>query len=589
MARRDESRRMKWYLQMTIVGSLLAGLLLSIGHHLFYSFLDGYTVHGQPKVVRLWATSIGTGFAFLVRSCLGISIGATFWQIFWTTLHRKSLSINTIDGLASSWGNILSLLDFQVVQASPLLSSLALTALVAVPFALVFPPGTLQTRVGSEDNLYFNQSVSVPAWNNTEAFARFDPSAGTYLGPTVELIAASGTAAYYQDLPALPQIAGIPNVTYTINFFSPSLQCTEIDSSILANFTAIFSDSCENCEAHDNDYTYLSWAPWCPSGDCAANPNAKSQFNETWNYITNLGRTEYGPAQIFVSTLRNWSDSGNFSNWNTLNCSLYNSSRTATFNLSDHNQVVTIDKSQTRLLNTVTLAGGDNILNNTRAEKSYLAMMDTMGGLLSGAVFWKASYATWIVRDTVVMYSKLSQTNEVYPLTNLNKPIELWNTSPTPPKASLADMIEDLFSNMTISLLAHSHFTMDQTVGTILSSHWTSYYRYKPMRLFVPYGCALLATLCIAVVGCLSVRREGVTYSNRISTVIRTMQLSSVDSAMNEADKGGQDPLPKHLAATKVTLPRANLGGGQAMLTGFQESQPSADTKGTLTVNEIKI
>lgn len=173
----------KWQNPITSVASLITGLLLSAAHHLFYSHLDGRIVSEEPQFVRQWSVSIGTGFAFLAHSALSISIRITFWQLFWSNLHKKPLKLSTIDSLADSWTWLPKLLNLKVIRASPLLVFLGLIATVIIPVAVVFPPGTLRARVGLRDAIFLNQTVNALAWGRTEAFAMFSSVDGHYLGP----------------------------------------------------------------------------------------------------------------------------------------------------------------------------------------------------------------------------------------------------------------------------------------------------------------------------------------------------------------------------------------------------------------------
>lgn len=206
----------KWQNPITSVASLITELLLSAAHHLFYSHLDGRIVSEEPQFVRQWLVSIGTGSAFLVHSALSISIGVTFWQLFWSNLRKKPLKLSTIDSLADSWTSLPKLLNFRVIRASPLLVFLGLIATVFVPVAVIFPPGTIRVRVGLRDTVFLNQTVNAPAGRRTEAFAILSSVDGHYLGPRRKLVRASAATAYQMDLPKLPKIAGVPNATYEL-------------------------------------------------------------------------------------------------------------------------------------------------------------------------------------------------------------------------------------------------------------------------------------------------------------------------------------------------------------------------------------
>lgn len=557
----------RWQNPVVSFASLFAGFVLCTGHHIFYSVLDGRVVSQQPYIIRQWAVSIGTGFAFLADSAMSISIGITFWQLFWATLHKKSLKLSTIDSLADSFQSITKLLNYRVIKASPLLVLLALTAIVIIPIATIFPPGTLRTKAHYLEATFYNQLVEVPTWNQPDNFSTFSSKDGHYLGPTRNLVRSTCSATCQMDVPALPQIKGVPNATYEIDMYAPTLQCREASSDLLANFSALFN--CTNgpygtCGNKQNIYTYLSWAPLCNETQCAANTHTNVAFNGSLpSYIRNVGTPGYGPAQLYISTLNGGpaTDWSNLDNWSVLNCSLYNASMVANFSFSNDHSQAYFDSARTKVLNSVALADGDRIANNSATEKSYLGIMDALGGILAGTVYWNHDFQEWLVRDTVILDSKLAKAAEVTPWSTLTDNQTLWNITAhnNTGEPSLGALIEDLFHNITLSLFAHGDFTEPITVPEVFSTWHTIRFEYGPAHLLIAYGSVLLLTSIITIIGYVSVVKEGKSYSNRLSTVIRTMQNDELNAVINERHRGGEEPLPRQLAMTRVqiTRPRA--------------------------------
>jgi hypothetical protein len=73
------------------------GVAAAVGHHMFYSSLNGKEATEQLKMIRA-----GTAFAFFVKSTLvGCSIVCNRQRI-WRTFRRKALTIDGIDGLFSA-------------------------------------------------------------------------------------------------------------------------------------------------------------------------------------------------------------------------------------------------------------------------------------------------------------------------------------------------------------------------------------------------------------------------------------------------------------------------------------------------------
>lgn len=86
-----------WTTPVRIVLLFLAGFAAAVGHHLFYSHLDGQPATAQLKMVRY-----GTALAFFVKSTLAGAVIMCNRQRIWYTFRRKAMTINGIDGLFSA-------------------------------------------------------------------------------------------------------------------------------------------------------------------------------------------------------------------------------------------------------------------------------------------------------------------------------------------------------------------------------------------------------------------------------------------------------------------------------------------------------
>jgi hypothetical protein len=91
-----------------MIGLYLCGLLLSVGHHLYYNRLDNTLVKSVEQ--QTWAIRIGTGFAFVVKTLFVAAIGIAAVQQIWTTLRRKSVNLRGIDAMFSVLNNPMAFL-----------------------------------------------------------------------------------------------------------------------------------------------------------------------------------------------------------------------------------------------------------------------------------------------------------------------------------------------------------------------------------------------------------------------------------------------------------------------------------------------
>jgi hypothetical protein len=95
-----------WWCPTLMVGSIICGAALSVGHHLYYKSLDNTRVHSVDQ--QTWAIRIGTGFAFLNKTFLVTGVGIAAVQEIWATLRRKSMKLSGIDGMFAVLNNPLA-------------------------------------------------------------------------------------------------------------------------------------------------------------------------------------------------------------------------------------------------------------------------------------------------------------------------------------------------------------------------------------------------------------------------------------------------------------------------------------------------
>lgn len=121
-----------WRSPALMLGALLVGIVLSIGHHLFYQSLAGksmpvagHNVMGVSK--QKINASAGTAFAFLTKSCFAIAVSTAYIQLFWKAAKGRTTTVVTLDGLLSAMKNMLFLLEPKLWWKYPFLVYVALT------------------------------------------------------------------------------------------------------------------------------------------------------------------------------------------------------------------------------------------------------------------------------------------------------------------------------------------------------------------------------------------------------------------------------------------------------------------------------
>ena len=126
-----------WQAPTTIVLSLMTGVLLAIGHHLFYASLhgqqarsDGYKILGSNVSPQQLNIAIGTAIAYLVKTFLVLALSTAYLQLLWRALLRaaRGSTLGDLDTAFSGLSNIISLSKVWVWWRLPLLFALALVA-----------------------------------------------------------------------------------------------------------------------------------------------------------------------------------------------------------------------------------------------------------------------------------------------------------------------------------------------------------------------------------------------------------------------------------------------------------------------------
>jgi hypothetical protein len=109
-----------------MIGLVTCGAMLSVGHHFYYRSFKGALVDSTDQ--QTWAIRIGTGFAFLIKSCLVSAVGVAAVQETWATLRRKSVKLSGIDGMFAVLDNPLAFLTPDLWMHAKTLTVLAIVS-----------------------------------------------------------------------------------------------------------------------------------------------------------------------------------------------------------------------------------------------------------------------------------------------------------------------------------------------------------------------------------------------------------------------------------------------------------------------------
>jgi len=107
-----------------MVGLFLAGLLGAVGHHVFYSRLNGQPAAGR----QLTMVRIGTALAFFTKAMLVGSVLVSYRQRIWHTFRKQAMTVGAIDGLFAATENPLHFRRGEMLRNAKLASLMALCA-----------------------------------------------------------------------------------------------------------------------------------------------------------------------------------------------------------------------------------------------------------------------------------------------------------------------------------------------------------------------------------------------------------------------------------------------------------------------------
>lgn len=462
MILRPPGRGIHWQAPSVIILAFTAGLAFAVGHHVFYTSLDRKPldddIFGQQTNI-----AIGTGFAFLVRACLVVATCAAYWQVFWETALRKTLTISSVDALTGVLGSLVEFSSIRTLLFNPVLALMALLAWT-VPLASLLPPATLSVIPDSTMNSTY-ANVPVPNFADVlMAGSTYRNLAGDrfvtskvidrYLKPSMRLSRLATTTAYRGAIPEHETL--FPNSTYELDFHAPAVQCEPISQAVMApfntaancNFTAsralwnVSSDSwgeIENACAGANPF--VSWVPdyeyvvpfvngsvrngLLPLDEEMESMDPGTDYNKRF-----LGNWKDSPPFLFVAS-RNQEPPLDQGKWDVLNCSLYN----ATYDVrmsSDSNSHSLPQLSNVQILDSVPFQEetpsrdmGTLAAPIESTIFSYMALMESLNRLLVGSIassatraeaniYW--SQATLRFQNPHLMNTLMAFTKELQPL-----------------------------------------------------------------------------------------------------------------------------------------------------------------------------
>lgn len=292
-----------------------------------------------------------------------------------------------------------------------------------------------------------------------------------------------------------------------------------------------------------------------------------------------------------------------------LRCTLHNASYQANFTYINGAQ--TIHMTDKTALNGISYLHGvtnldgpvpssnTSFMHNPRIMESlsYQSIMDAFGKLLFGSISTNMTHYEYdeaglegnvvnsMKQTTNILSTTLMETEEmsIFPSiagSDSNPFTDYWegrSVSPSRHFSRLSNALEELFQNITFSLMSSKMFRYvllvcmlslpnalnmynrpNYTVQAVPNTNVTinSYrniYVYTRSILWAAYGTALGVTALCVTAGILLYLSADGSYTSKFSTIFRVTQGATVSIDLDTKDYSGLDPLPDHIANAQMT------------------------------------
>ncbi|EME80298.1 uncharacterized protein MYCFIDRAFT_208546 [Pseudocercospora fijiensis CIRAD86] len=581
-------------------------------HHLFYSSLQARDI-SQTTFDQARNINIGTAFAFLVKICLSIAIGAAYAQVLWRTFLHRSLSVAQIDSLSS----LITSPGLDGIGHAVRFPALMAVATIGwfISVATIFPPGTLSVHGEVDSNrttltvptLDFSQpiiqrvegrSISASGINVQPG----DPSYYTFPAPPRAIASVLSTMTAFTGI---PRVSGAQsNTSYSVSFYGPALQC----STSQVNTSPVFCDGDDGGGLSKSSVYYTSFLKYPQDSGSSfrrfwdLNASVPSGGNDTisCNEITSYRTSVFGntPPELYVVLLG--TDTVNITGWNVTTCQLLNATYSVNTSFPDGQQVISTKVDElTPLKSTIDYFEGyhgnisdiTNITAGTNGIYNYLAMMALMGQIAVGTVnsasgSQQMSYEEGASLDVTsaevpsIFSTRLTTSPEmkalheaVFTLSDIADIEDSAFEGST--AAPLAQQLEELFQNLTVAMSTNPSTSSNQSV-TGLVDFPINRYAYQAEHLWISYGIGILLTALIVVLAYFAVASNGAPYSTKYSTFLRTTPWQAAEKSLaGEAHLGDLGSDPVHLGNATPSGVESEILLGDAQKAGATPMVPT--------------
>lgn len=582
-----------------MVVSALAGILLALGQHVLYCSLHRKVGGSEDEKIRV--VLYGRALAYLSKVAFAGCVTLSYRQRIWRTFRARALSVLSIDRLFLATEDPSLFFSWETISKATLVTVMALVIWLIPVATIVFSPAALTFGDTHESEV---KTISVPTlnfsaesfkdwrvptrmpdganrpslmfYNTTDRTATADGWFDYYDTPSTELNRISLMTAYSMRNESLnlddarqKSCGGDFNCTYTISFVGPAYNCRElahgdgddqkvwemaapVDTSLLVPrgpyvyYADVDMGEYLRPQPHAGEVTALGGFV---KGDISEDFGSFKSEPILWiGYATNSSET-LPPDSPYAQNWTHKFDSHIFA------CTHYETRYTVEFNYSgpffttdityDYMQPV-VDTNFSRLDD-----GKLNVDDPQPVSNFVSAQTDPPRYKKIAAYRALGERLRYFLRGYIEQQPPIP--GPPYPLVHSEiVSTRLVNKNTTTPLGNLAELVQDFYADMILSLLSTPHMLVVSEESVPVSrSRFKSTFIYNPWKLWVCYAPVILLTLVFLLVGAWTIIEDGTTFSVGFSRILVTTRNTTLDEISRGACLGN-DPFPTELMHTRL-------------------------------------
>ncbi|KAF1945247.1 hypothetical protein EJ02DRAFT_61132 [Clathrospora elynae] len=561
--------RVHWTTPAIIVSLFIAGVVAAMGHHFFYTHLNGRPAVEQLKMVRY-----GTALAFFVKSTLVGTVIVCNRQRIWYTFRRKAMTINGIDGLFSATEDPTQFfLNWEMIRNGKLATLMAACTWL-IPIASVLSPASLTSEVRTwvnattcfdVANLNFahessynfrdtseNHGISVSYYNTTDLAGKSEGYFDYYDQPSKNARRLAFSAAYLKSPQprkgaAVTFCGDVWNCTYTINFQGPGYKCDDISDSDIPEAPFKLDQIAPN-----GNFTYLAEVDQGTYG--VQNAPLEPPYPDSLGVLESEPILWIGYAH--KTTELYGDDDPKAKKWKYIHvpkmfkCVMYHTNYTYEMQYTPSQAAILNERDFLRPLIDTTLqpnpdngsgwiaSPSSNFISpkddpdNYKLTSAYHSMGALLRTFLRGNI--EKTTDTFTITRSDISETRLINGRNSYPLSNLTEEIQ----------HLFEDMLITLLSEPTLVLAEKQDLPCEKTRNVVV-------FVYYPQSLWIGYAAVIAITSAFILVGAWSLCQNGVASDVLFSRIMVTTRNPTLDHLSVGACLGG-DPFPRDLVKTKL-------------------------------------